>query len=126
AFVNWSNDRGCYGFASGANSWSIAAIPLQVGENRLTILAYDSLGRSGGAVIKVIFRPEFLIRTIAGAGDNDPAEGLLAASVKLRNSLSVTFDNSDNLYVSDEKRILKINPSGVITGIFNLLPQNRK
>jgi len=111
AFVNWSNDRGGYGLASGADSWSIAAIPLQVGENRLTITVYDSLGRSGSSMITVNFRPEFLIQTIAGTGSIGVAgDGGPSVLAQLGGLFDVAFDSAGNIVICDQFRIRKLTP----------------
>ena len=42
--VAWQNYSGGLGVASGSNSWSIAGIPLQTGENDIVVTAWDAAG----------------------------------------------------------------------------------
>ena len=42
--VSWSNDRGGQGGSSGSASWKTSAVPLQPGNNKITITAKDSSG----------------------------------------------------------------------------------
>jgi hypothetical protein len=42
--VSWINDRGGQGDSSGSASWTTSAIPLQPGDNKITITAKDSSG----------------------------------------------------------------------------------
>ena len=42
--VRWTNDRGGSGLASGTTSWSVAALPLQLGVNVITVTATDASG----------------------------------------------------------------------------------
>jgi len=44
ASVSWVNDRGWQGKASGTESWKTGSIPLEMGENRITVIAEDSSG----------------------------------------------------------------------------------
>jgi hypothetical protein len=42
--VSWSNDRGGEGDSSGSAAWQTSAVPLQPGDNKITITARDSSG----------------------------------------------------------------------------------
>lgn len=44
--VSWTNDRGGQGNSSGSTNWKTSAIPLQPGNNKITITARDSSGAS--------------------------------------------------------------------------------
>jgi hypothetical protein len=57
--VSWSNDRGGQGNSSGNSSWKTSAVPLQPGDNTITITARDS---SGAAATH-----EILVRKDSGA-----------------------------------------------------------
>lgn len=49
--VSWVSDRGGEGEASGTESWEAAGIPLQMGENAITLIAEDS---SGGTTTRTV------------------------------------------------------------------------
>jgi autotransporter-associated beta strand protein len=51
--VTWANDRGGSGTASGTSAWSIAAVPLAVGVNVITVTASNAAGYSGAATLTV-------------------------------------------------------------------------
>jgi hypothetical protein len=51
--VAWQNYSGGLGVASGTNSWSIAGIPLQTGENDIVVTAWDAAGNSSDADLVV-------------------------------------------------------------------------
>lgn len=55
-FVNWSNNRGGSGTATGTSSWSILDIPLLDGENIITVTAHDAAGNSGSDIITVSYQ----------------------------------------------------------------------
>lgn len=42
AVVTWQTDHGQVGTATGSSAWSIAAVPLSLGENTITVTAVDS------------------------------------------------------------------------------------
>jgi hypothetical protein len=51
--VTWSNSTGSSGTASGTTAWS-ANVPLLVGDNTITMRAYDAAGNSGWRAIMVV------------------------------------------------------------------------
>ena len=53
AQVTWSNSKGGGGTAAGTTSWSVAAVPLAVGVNVITVTAKDASGQAGSAVVTV-------------------------------------------------------------------------
>lgn len=54
AGVSWSSDRAGAGVASGGRNWSIAALPLQVGTNTITITATDAAAQRVSKTVTVI------------------------------------------------------------------------
>src|SRR5690606_33840396 len=44
--VSWVNDRGSEGIVDGTESWHATAIPLELGDNTVTISAEDAVGKS--------------------------------------------------------------------------------
>ena len=55
--VQWVNDRGGSGTASGIASWTVSNIPLQPGPNNLSMTASDAVGNSGTTAIVVTYTP---------------------------------------------------------------------
>jgi len=51
--VAWTNDRGGAGVAVGTDSWQIASINLELGENKITITAEDTSGATVSRSIMV-------------------------------------------------------------------------
>ncbi|MBI5182657.1 MAG: heparin lyase I family protein [Nitrospirae bacterium] len=60
--VTWSNDRGGSGTASGTTNWSISNVPLQSGQNIITVTATDGDGKTATDVLVVTV-------TTSGGGD---------------------------------------------------------
>ena len=55
--VDWSNDRGGMGTASGTTIWAITGIALQLGTNVISVTAYDASGNGGVATLAVNYVP---------------------------------------------------------------------
>ena len=51
--VEWANDQGGQGTASGTESWTADSIPLDLGENLITVTAQDSTGATASRTILV-------------------------------------------------------------------------
>lgn len=51
--VSWTSDKGEQGTASGSESWETGNIPLQVGDNTITITAEDSTGATASETVIV-------------------------------------------------------------------------
>ena len=53
--VNWVNDRGGSGTATGTTNWSVPVIGLQVGSNVITVTARDAAGNVGTDILTVTY-----------------------------------------------------------------------
>ena len=51
--VSWASNRGARGIATGTTTWSLSSIPLQPGQNTITVTARDAAGNTGTDVITV-------------------------------------------------------------------------
>jgi uncharacterized protein (TIGR03437 family) len=51
--VNWTSDQGYRGQATGTSTWTAGAIPLQNGNNRITVTASDAAGNQTTAMVTV-------------------------------------------------------------------------
>lgn len=116
--VQWFNDRGFSGNASGTNAWTALNIPLLIGTNTLTVTAIDISGNATSAQLAVTFNPQLLVSTLAGNGTFGGAgDGGAAVAAQLWSPRAVAVDGQGNVYVADTQnhRIRKIAPRGVIT-----------
>jgi hypothetical protein len=52
--VNWTNDRGGSGLATGTSTWSVAGVALKAGANVITVTARDAAGNVGRASLNVM------------------------------------------------------------------------
>jgi hypothetical protein len=55
--VRWANNKGGNGVASGTTSWDAPGIPLQNGDNVITVTASDAAGNAGTAALTVTYSP---------------------------------------------------------------------
>ena len=53
--VTWVTDRGASGTATGTTSWAVSAVPLQTGQNTITVSARDAAGNRGTAALVVTY-----------------------------------------------------------------------
>lgn len=51
--VDWANDQGGQGIANGTESWTTDSIPLELGENLITVTAQDGTGATAGRTILI-------------------------------------------------------------------------
>ena len=51
--MTWASDKGGAGTTTGTTSWTVAAVPLAIGVNVITVTARDAAGRSGSDVVTV-------------------------------------------------------------------------
>ncbi len=115
--VQWASDRGFAGLATGASAWTVAAVPLSIGLNNLTVTAYDLAGNQAMLSLAVTFTPAQLVTTIAGNGVGGGAgDSGSAALAQLLAPRAVAVDARGNVYVADTThRVRRIAPSGQIT-----------
>ena len=55
--ITWSNDRGGSGSASPTVTWTVENIPLQLGQNVITVTALDAAGNSATDTLTVTYTP---------------------------------------------------------------------
>jgi uncharacterized protein (TIGR03437 family) len=118
--VSWTTDRGSSGSASGTSSWLISGLPLMLGRNVITVTAQDVAGNLSRASLTVNATLSSFLVTVAGtglsgfSGDNGQAQ-----AARITRAIRLDIDNAGNLYFtdSDNHRIRKIAPNGVITTV---------
>ncbi|NOT60986.1 MAG: hypothetical protein HOP19_12275, partial [Acidobacteria bacterium] len=114
--VQWANDRGGSGLAAGTSAWTIAAVPLAIGLNNITITAYDLGGNTATLTLAVTFAPTQLVTTLAGNGTaGGEGDGGAATLAQLLSPRAVAVDARGNVYVADAThRVRRITPNGQI------------
>ena len=93
--VTWVNARGGSGTAAGTSSWS-AAVPLQSGDNLITVTAVATGGGTASRTVSVNFRPADT--SAPSLIIQSPGSSAVAAA---SSSLLVTGVASDNVAVTD-------------------------
>ena len=110
--VEWASSRGMSGLASGTSSWSAGPIPLEAGENRLTVTAADDKGERASRTLTV---------TYPAAGDtvaptlkitSPTATSVLVTSPTIRLQGTAT----DNIEVTQVTWSTSFGKSGAATG----------
>jgi hypothetical protein len=86
--VNWANDRGGSGAATGTNSWSAANLILQSGVNVITVIARDAANNTATDTLTVTYTP-VADTTPPTVSARTPASG--SANVALGTTVTVTF-----------------------------------
>jgi len=71
ALVNWWNDRGGSGTATGTTNWTVTGIPLQVGTNLLSVTARDTANNFGSAALAVIYNLSPPMQAVVSGNDLD-------------------------------------------------------
>ena len=53
--VEWKNDRGGSGRATGTSNWTVSRIPLKSGTNVITVMARDAAGHTASDTLTVTY-----------------------------------------------------------------------
>lgn len=73
--VQWINDRGGGGTATGTTNWQAPGIPLRVGINNITVTATDTSGGTATDTQGITYVPTFPGNTLAGAWGFEETSG---------------------------------------------------
>ncbi len=110
--VNWANDRGGSGVASGTSSWGVPSIGLQVGSNVITVTARDAAGNVGTAMLTVTHTvPDTTAPAVSITGPTTSATFAATSS-----SLTITGASSDAIGVTQVSWVNDRGGSGNATG----------
>lgn len=91
ARVAWRTDSGASGVASGTKNWSVSAIPLKAGTNRVIVEAIDQAGNTATAALVVTYEPPAPPPPPPPPTNQKPTiSGTPATSVTVGNSYSFT------------------------------------
>jgi predicted xylose isomerase-like sugar epimerase len=94
--VNWVNDRGGSGIASGTTNWSVSAVALQSGTNIITVTARDAAGNQSTDTLTVTYTPpDTAVPTVSILGPTSASSYAAASS-----ALTLGGTASDNLGVT--------------------------
>jgi len=113
--ITWLNNHEDSGTAKGTTEWSISGIPLQAGDNVITVTAKDSAGNTATDSITITYNPylEFL-STLQATPDN----------IFLNEATTIVFriaiEDNPNLDASSVK-LLKIDSNNNIIGTITTL-----
>jgi hypothetical protein len=113
--VSWSNDRAGSGLATGTTNWSIPAIGLSDGVNKITVAGRDAAGNEGTTVIAVTY-------TVPAPADQEAPKVVItlptAAGTYSTSSSSTTLAGtaSDNVGVKQVSWSNDRGGSGLATG----------
>jgi len=92
--VSWLTNQGAAGSAQGSGSWTIAAIPLSVGANVITVIALDSKQDQASQSVTVTSQPP------TAPGDNPPpGTGSAPPSITILSPAMTTYATSANSMV---------------------------
>lgn len=98
--VSWSTDKGESGTATGTTSWAIASLPLHLGANVLSVIAYDAAGNPSTAQTCTItlLPTDFVIGS--NVGDDYPdaltAEAATRACISLNRIVRFLFRSEEH------------------------------
>ena len=115
--VAWANSRSGSGTAAGTTNWTVAAIPLQPGQNALTLTAYGRWGGTANAALSVTYTPP-------STPDTTPPT-LTIVSPSMNNvltsasSIAISGTASDNVGVAAVTWKSSTGPSGTASGTTN-------
>ncbi len=110
--IDWSNDRGGGGTATGTTAWSVAGISLQVGDNLLTVTARDAAGNSATDVLTVTYSPPDTTPPTVGISSPTPADTYATTAL----TLFLGGTASDNVAVTQVRWSNSRGGSGTATG----------
>ena len=94
--VTWANNLGGSGTASGTDTWTISSVPLQVGDNIISVTSYDVAGNSGSDTFTVTYtlpdttNPAVTITSPTSASTYSTTEGAISIGGSASDNVGVT------------------------------------
>ena len=81
--VAWSNDRGGSGVCTGTTTWSKAGIPLQSGQNIITVTARDAAGNKTDDTLTVTCTPADIVAPTVTITTPSPGLGYTYSPIRV-------------------------------------------
>jgi hypothetical protein len=99
--VTWTSDQGFAGQAAGSSTWSLGPVPLNPGENGITVRAADTAGNTGSALLTITRQttPQSPPPTPPPAPNPAPAAGPPSLNITSP-SLSIVSTSLDTITLS--------------------------
>ncbi len=121
--VNWSTNEGAAGTAQGSANWTIAAIPLSVGANMITVTATDSKQNQASQSVTVTEQPPSPPSDPPSGDSTPPTITVLSPAMTTYwtsdSSIVVSGIASDNVGVSQVTWASSTGGSGTASGTSN-------
>jgi hypothetical protein len=115
ASVKWVNSKGGSGLATGTEAWS-ASIPLQEGDNSITVTAVGSSGTEASQTVVVTYSRASRDVTAPGLTITSPSTTSVSTT---RPAVTIKGTANDNVGVVEVSWINSTGPSGTATGTTN-------
>ena len=113
--VMWSNDRDGEGTASGTENWTASNIPLETGDNKITVTAQTTEGLTGSDILIVTYNPYLLFL------DNPRAQPpALIANQTQDVRITIPIASTPN-FDPTTVRLVRLNDQNTIVETLNLL-----
>lgn len=84
--INWSNDKGGSGTATGTTNWSVANISLSNGNNVITVTASDNAGNTGTATMTISVSGTYIMNGLQAYYSLDDGSGATARDTSNNNN----------------------------------------
>jgi hypothetical protein len=96
--VTWQTDHGEAGSATGSSAWSIAAVPLSVGSNTITVSAIDGTHQSATEAVQITRTSTIVIPPAPNAPPNPPTgPDTLAPTLTIQSPTSTILQTSQSI-----------------------------
>jgi subtilase family serine protease len=95
--VNWSNDRGGSGTATGTTSWSVSGITLQIGTNVITVTARDAANNTGTDTLTITYSEE--LANLTSYKPRRWSDKIVVSNTKRTKKDSNPLYTTDKLYI---------------------------
>lgn len=113
--VTWASGQGS-GTASGSSNWSIAAVPIAIGLNTITVRVTDSSGKSASSSIAVTRQAVVVTPVIPPSGPPSLTITSPSSSIVSTSQATITLSGTASASVSAVKWTNSTGPSGDATG----------
>jgi hypothetical protein len=113
--VAWSSDRRGSGIAEGSRAWIARAVPVEIGENSIRLIATDATGTQAAAVVRVIRVPQLRPRDTTAPTITITAPAGTSTSTS-QSSFRVSGSANDNVGVTEVRWSTNTGLFGIASG----------